>query len=137
MPQRILRLLPASLAGLAIAACAPVEGESGSYSPASSANERECFSQLSVTGYRRAPESASGAEQIYVDVGASDTYLFETFGGCPQLDWSRTIAFDTKGFGRICTGLDVDLIVPDRNLGPRNCPVRMVRKLGPEEDDGR
>ena len=42
------------------------------------------------------------------------------------------MGFDQAGGGTICSGLDVDLIVPTP-IGPQRCPVRMIRKLAPEE----
>ena len=133
---------PATLARLAaplaaitalLASCAPYEDEQYR-TAASDADERQCFFVRSVNGFREAPDAEDGSDRIYVDVGASDTYLFETFGSCPELDWSWDVGFDTDGRTSICNGLDVDLSVPDSTLGPRRCPVRMVRKLGPEED---
>lgn len=120
----------------ALAACAPVE-EDGSATAAASEAGRQCFFARQISGYREAPDGPSGEERIYVDVGPRDTYMFETFAPCPSLDWSWQIAFDTRGPGTICDGLDVDLIALDPNLGPQRCPVRMIRKLGPEEEGAR
>ncbi|WP_374408192.1 DUF6491 family protein [Pelagerythrobacter sp.] len=135
------RLFAANLAfAMALAACAPAPEHPGGTMEGSSAHTqpegRSCFSPRLVSGFREAPESASGAEQVYIDVGR-DTYLFETFGGCPDLDFSYRIGLDQRIPGQICDGLDVDLIVPDAALGPRSCPVRMVRKLGADEEGSR
>lgn len=121
----------------AVAACAPVEEGATASSAATEREGRDCFLARSVTGYRDAPDAENGAEQIYVDVGARDTYLFETFGGCPDLDFSWRIGLRDRGIGRICRGIDVDLVIPDTTLGPQTCPVRMIRKLGPEEEGAR
>ncbi len=128
MTRSTLALL-ALAAGLA--ACAPVEGGgmAAGTDGERSAEGRQCFFVREVSGYRDAPDGPGGAERIYVDVGARETYLFETFGACPELDWAHGIGFDARGVGSICHGYDVELIVPDRNLGPRRCPVRMVQKV--------
>lgn len=114
----------------ALAGCAPT----GDPAPATAASGRSCFFPQFVSGFREALNSADGAEQIYVDVGARDTYLFETFGGCHELDFAHRIAFEQRGPGAICDGLDVDLLVPDATFGAQRCPVRMVRKLGDGEE---
>lgn len=127
-------------------ACAPVD--EGDRSNRASGNDllstaalveegQRCFFPRQATGFHRAPRAPNGAERIYVDVSASDTYLFETFSACPQLDFARGVAFDQAGTGRICDGLDVDLIVPDRDLGPQRCPVRMVGKLTESAENAR
>lgn len=126
------RTLAATAAlGLSLAACAPMEDDANASDAlaASEAEGRSCFSPSFVSGFREAPDSATGAEQIYIDVGASDTYLFETFGGCPDLDFTWRIGLDQRIPGLICDGLDVDLVIPDTALGTQRCPVRMVRKL--------
>ena len=108
-----------------------------SCSTASAASEtRDCFFASQVNGFAYAGRTDDGADQIYVDTGPRDTYLFETFGRCPDLNFSETIAFDQNGPGTICSGLDVDLVVPS-TIGPQRCPVRMIRKLTLEEREAR
>lgn len=128
-------LAATAVLGLSLAACAPTDGASSSDTlAASEAEGRSCFSPRSVSGFREAPDSASGAEQVYIDVGANDTYLFETFGGCPDLDFTWRIGLEQRiPGGFICDGLDVDLVIPDTALGVQRCPVRMVRKLADGE----
>lgn len=123
--------------GLSLAACAPMEDGAGWSDRPAASEGRSCFSPRMVSGFREAPDSANGAEQVYIDVGANDTYLFETFGGCPDLDFTWRIGLDQRIPGMICDGLDVDLIVPDTALGTRSCPVRMVRKLAEGEEGAR
>lgn len=119
----------------ALAACTPVEeGASDASTAAAEPEGRDCFFARSVTGYRDAPDAENGAEQIYVDVGASDTYLFETFGACPELDFSWRIGLRDRGIGQICRGFDVELVIPDAAFGTRTCPVRMIRKLEEGEE---
>ena len=100
---------------------------------------RQCFFARNVTGFRNV-DDADGNESdrsILVDVGAADTFEFRLMNRCPELRFARSIAFDQTGTGRICDGLDVDLIVPDTNLGPRRCVVTMIRKLEPGEEGAR
>lgn len=124
----------------ALAACMPVEDGARTAVDDNAAlalaeEGKECFFPRSVTGFRNAPDSPDGDERIFVDA-AGDTWLFETVGSCPQLDFATAIAFDQTGVGTICRGIDVDLIVPDRALGPRRCPVSMVRKVIEDGDGG-
>ena len=91
--------------------------------------ERQCFYLSQVSGYNH----VKGArDRIRVSTGPRDTYEFEVFGPCPYLDDAETMGFDQAGGGTICRGLDVDLIVPTP-IGPQRCPVRMIRKLAPDE----
>ena len=92
---------------------------------------RECFQLAAVTGY-----SHARGNRVYVHAGPGDVYEFQTLGPCPHLGWSEAIALDPATAGPICTGLDVDLIVPS-SIGPQRCPVSMIRKLAPAEKPAR
>ncbi|QIQ85300.1 DUF6491 family protein [Erythrobacter sp.] len=136
------RFRPATCAALGLAAlaaaCAPVEDTASSQLAAGEEGGRECFYPRNVTGFRNAPEGPDGSSRIYVDVRASDTFLFELFSPCRELTFARSIAFDTiSGVGRVCSGLEVDLLVPDPNLGTQRCQVKMIRKLEPGEEGAR
>ena len=140
MPLNTAPFVRSTLAGLTtvflLGACAPIARpivENTAGEEVVREKGKECFFVRQITGYRNAPDSADGAARIYVDVGASDTYLFETFGSCPDLNWAQGIGFDVAGTSRICDGIDVDLIVPGTFIGPRRCPVRLVRKLAEDE----
>ncbi|MBV1917524.1 MAG: hypothetical protein KUG65_05630 [Sphingomonadaceae bacterium] len=91
--------------------------------------KRDCFFLAQVNGF-----NSAGKDTIHVNVGPGRTYEFKTFGSCPDLGFSDSIAFDKKGPGTICRGMDVDLIVPS-SIGPRRCPVSMIRRL-PTQADG-
>lgn len=133
----VLLLAPA-LASCGVATAQDGAAQDGAESSEPSAREvggRQCFFARQVTGFRNVDE-ADGREsdtRILVDVRAGDTFEFELQQRCPELRFARAIAFDQTGVGRICDGLDVDLIVPDPNLGPQRCQVTMVRKLDPGE----
>lgn len=127
------RLIITALAvPLAVAGCATAERDA----PADTADRQapSCFFLSQVNGFNDAPDIRNGSDRIIVNVGVNDKYLFETFGSCPDLNWTQAIGFDQRGPGRICQGLDVDLIVPT-SIGPQRCPVRMIRKLSEAEID--
>lgn len=115
-------------ATLALAACAQ-DGMDGSVERGiAGAEGGECFSVRSVRGFGEGPED----DQIIVDAGR-DHYLFETFGPCPGLDWSWSLAFDVSPGSFICDASNVDILIPDTEIGPDRCPVRMIRKLSEAE----
>jgi hypothetical protein len=89
--------------------------------------DRACFHASNVSGFR-APDDKT----VYVRVGVRDIYQMEMMGSCPQIDWAEKIGIRTRGSEFICSGLDADLISPT-SIGPQRCPVRMLRKLSPEE----
>lgn len=125
--MRALLLGATAMVGFLAAACT-TEGQQRT---AAAQEGRQCFFPSQVTGYTEA-----GENQIYVHTGPRDVYLFETFGNCHDLKWSEAIGFDHRGTGTICSGLDVTLIVPTP-IGPRRCPVRMIRKLNEAEAKSR
>lgn len=88
---------------------------------------KECFWMSEVSGFRDA-----GRDKIIVSTGPNERFLFETFGSCPGLNFSERLAFEKVGPGRICSGLDVNIITVDEPI-KRTCPVRMVKKLTKEE----
>ena len=125
--KNAIRVMTVATGAALLASCAMgYSGSGGSAAADVSESERDCFFLSQVSGFNDA-----GRDTIHVNVGPSRTYEFKTFGACPQLDFSETIAFDQKGPGTICRGMDVDLIVPT-SIGPRRCPVSMIRRL-PEE----
>jgi hypothetical protein len=117
-------------AGLALSACTAQSEEARTAASAETAPEgRQCFYAGSVSGFRKAP----GDNQVYIDVLVRDTYLFETFGSCPDLNFTETLGLKGRTGNFICDAMDVDLIVPDAIAGSGRCPVRMIRKLAPGE----
>jgi len=114
----------------AVVALGGCSGETGTNGVNSAQSQRnQCFPISAVTGFRQGPTP----DEIYVDVGPRDVYLFQTFGPCPDLDFSWAIGFATDFGDFVCDALDVDLVLPQATVGPRRCPVRMIRKLTPEE----
>ena len=105
-------------------ACSMNSDDVGSYS---ADQHRECFHASQVSGFNGATNN-----QIYVDTGPSEVWLFDTFGNCPNLDFTQKLALKSTPDDLICSGVDVDLIVPSP-IGPQRCPVRMIRKLSKAE----
>lgn len=120
----ILRIAAALAATALVAPAAPAKEQ-----PAGGA--RQCFQLAAVSGYSHARNN-----RLYVHTGPRETYLFQTLGSCPDLDWAENIGLDPATPGPICAGIDVDLIVPS-TIGPRRCPVSMIRKLAPGEKEVR
>jgi hypothetical protein len=90
---------------------------------------RDCFNSDAVSGF-----SAPDDEAIYVTVGANRVYELKVLGSCPNLDWTHSIGLKSRGSSFVCTGMDVDLIVPQDGMGPPlRCAVRTVRRLTPDE----
>lgn len=117
-----------AVATLALAACAQDGVGSSVERGIAGADGGECFSVRSVRGFSEGPED----DQIIVDAGR-DHYLFETFGPCPDLDWSWSLGFDVTPGSFICDATNVDILLPEANIGPNRCPVRMIRKLSEAE----
>ena len=127
-----------------LAACAPAfaAGEQEEPSEAVEADEptareqggRQCFFARNVTGFRVAKDEDGNRSDrtVWIDVRANDTFELTFAHRCPEVRWARAIGFSRAGPGRICDGLDVDLIVPDV-IGPQRCVVRSIRKLAPGE----
>ena len=134
----LVALCVAAAACAPIADRAPVDGRGSSAIAAGEEGGRECFYPRQVTGFRNAPESEDGASRIWVDLRAGETFEFDLVGPCRELAFARTIGFDTgMGVGRVCSGLEVDLLVPDPNLGTQRCAVSRIRRLEPGEEGAR
>jgi hypothetical protein len=113
------------------AAAALVASAAPAKAPRAHTGPRECFQIAAVSGYSHARNN-----RLYVHTGPRQTYLFQTMGPCPDLDFAENIGLDPATAGPICTGIDVDLIVPS-TIGPHRCPVAMIRKLAPGEKEAR
>jgi hypothetical protein len=116
------------LAAAALAvACVPVEREP--VAVAGLSTDRHCFFTRTIDGYNDAPDGPMG-DRLYITTGPRDRWLFETYGICPQLDWSHQIALDTRSDISLCTGDTATLLVP-RGPGsrPERCTVRLLGKV--------
>lgn len=78
--------------------------------------------------------SDAGPDRAIVNVGLRESWELELSPGCPDVDYAQRIGIVSRGGSRICTGANVELVVPDASdSGPRRCLVRKVRKLSDEE----
>jgi hypothetical protein len=116
--------LPLLLTALVGASCANAPAPD-----AESQARRQCFWPSEVSGF-----SAAGPKTALVNLGARETWEITLSPGCPAVDWAMRIGIRTRGGGRICTGRDAELVVPNASgSGARTCLVRSVRKLSPAE----
>lgn len=91
-------------------------------------SQRRCFHSDTTSGF-----SAIDDETVLVTSGRR-TFELKVLGNCPDLDTTYTLGLRTvTGSSFICTGMDVDLIVPRDGFGPDRCPVRTVREVSEEE----
>jgi hypothetical protein len=126
----IIRIAGAAAALALAASCASYAGAPEPRGQAGGPQAgKQCFFLSQVDGYSHVKHSRN---RIRVSTGPRDRYEFEVFGPCPYLGDSEAMGFDQAGGGTICSGIDVDLIVPTP-IGPQRCPVRMIRKLAPGE----
>ena len=115
-------------AAAACAGCAPVEDEAAL--PANVSAERQCFIVSRISGYGEAPDGPGGTERLYVEVGASERWLLETFGACPELDWTYRIALDPRPYTSLCTGRTAEVLVPAAQAGRVDrCTARVLGKV--------
>ena len=121
-------LLVTSLAAFA-AACAYAAAPADQARTSTAADgKRQCFYAPNVTGFR---EGENG--NIIVNTNSRDYYELRPLGGyCANLNFENRIAMRARTGGFVCAGYDADIYVPDA-IGVRQCPVRNIRKLTPEE----
>lgn len=128
---RITTAIAIAAATLACAACTSAEPEREPIAGLSTA--RQCFFTSQISGYGDAPGGEGAVERLYVNTGVRDRWLFETFGPCPELDWTFRIALDTGPISSVCTGDTATLLVPRTGGGgpPDRCTVRLLGKMEP------
>ena len=128
--------LPLLAALLPLAACTAIppaqEGAEDAFL-ATVDTSRACFNRREIRGYEAAPDASGSRERILLDTGLDETFVLETTGPCPGLDWSLRVALDQRGIGNICTG-DLERLVLPRGQGQdlASCPVRVIGRLIPE-----
>ncbi|RIV85737.1 hypothetical protein D2V07_10395 [Aurantiacibacter zhengii] len=122
---------------LAIAACAPMEQPGADEYDTTLANvdtDRACFFTREINGYSNAPESPRGRDRLYIATGVSERWLLETWGSCPELDFSLAVGLDARGSTSICTGQMETLVVPSAIPDTLDrCPVRVVGRVIEED----
>lgn len=115
---------------LLLTACAEMAGP-----PSASrlSNRSDCFLADSVNSF-----TPIGDHFVDVRVTRRSQFRLELAGYCPDVDWSQRIALRTRGGSPwICRGMDAEIIVPSRSIGPQRCLVTDVRRLSTSEIEAR
>jgi hypothetical protein len=136
MHRRTLRAFAALGAVILAVSCAsPGDDQvaaSGTAAAVPGRDDRQCFLPDQINGFTDA-----GNRSVVVTTGPRDYYQFETFGYCPDLDFTQAIGIrSTGGSPWICSGLDAELIVPS-TIGTQRCQVGNIRKLTEAEVEAR
>lgn len=126
MTHRPIFLAP--IAALACMSCVQADGEPAE-PVAGLSSEQACFFSRQINGYAEAPDGPGG-DRLYVKTGARERFLLETWGPCPDLDWSFRIGIDTRFSGSLCTGDTATVFVPSTVDGvPTRCSARILGKV--------
>jgi hypothetical protein len=92
---------------------------------------RECFFASELSNW-----TATGGDVVHLRVGVRDVYELKLVSSCPDLPYAEHIGVETRGgSSHICTGLDLNLIVPRSATHsiPMRCMGVNLRKLTPDE----
>ena len=121
--MRVIAISAAVLLGAAMASSAVTP-------PAKAAAARQCFRSRDITSWR-----AVGDSQVNLQVNYRDVYRLDLNGRCTQLDSAfETLAVKSVGASdEVCSGLQLDVIVPDQGRLNFPCPVQTMTKLTPDE----
>ena len=90
----------------------------------------ECFDKDFVTGF-----SSPNEDTVYVRVSSKEIWRLDLFTSCPDVDWRQSVGIKTHGTSFVCSGLDIELIVPNHGMGPNRCMVRSIHKMTQAEID--
>ena len=116
----------------AIPICFGLAGALANAAPASAApSGKACFFAHELSSWKEA-----GDKTVNLRVGIKDVYQLQLLGPCPDLPYAEAIGIETRGGSRrICSGLDINLIVPGNvtHGAPRRCMATSLRKLTKEE----
>jgi hypothetical protein len=121
--MRVIAISAAVLLGVAVTSSAVTP-------PAKAAAARQCFRSRDITSWR-----AVGDSQVNLQVNYRDVYRLDLNGRCTQLNSAfETLAVKSVGSGdEVCSGLQLDVIVPDQGRLNFPCPVQSMTKLTPDE----
>jgi hypothetical protein len=117
-----------SLAASAALAGAPASSAEPAPAPAKA---KTCFEASQLTSWREA-----GDRTVNLRVGVNDVYQLKLLNSCPDLPFAEAIGIETtRGNHWICSGLDVNLIVPGTvtHTIPQRCMATSLHRLSPEE----
>ena len=115
------------LAAAAAAGCA--QQHTPPHVQQAAAEGRTCFHEKTISGFRTVRREA-----IDLTVSRDEVYRAELFGFCPGVDEAVALGVTSRGSSWICEGGQVEITVPVR-AGPRQCPVRSIRRLTQPEID--
>lgn len=87
---------------------------------------RQCFTSRNVNNYAQ-----QDRRTVNLRVSVSDVYQLTLLQDCPDIAFARGVGFSSQS-QFICSGIDLDLMVPD-SIGPRRCAVSSIRRLSKEE----
>ena len=99
--------------------------------PAAAAEPRACFFSNELSNWREV-----GDRQVNLRVGVRDVYELKLLAPCQDLRYAESIGIETRGgSSSICSGLDVNLIVPSSvtHSIPQRCMATSLRKLSKDE----
>jgi hypothetical protein len=89
---------------------------------------RQCFFHRNLNSWKEV-----GDRQVNVRVSVRDVYVIALDSPCWNLKWAERLGIEARGSNNICTGDTVNLIVPDRTMGPGRCFGRVTQRLTPEQ----
>ena len=115
----------ALLASVLLAAAGCAQPPTPPHVQQAAATGRQCFHERNLNGFRTVRR-----EREYVDltVSTKEVYRTELFGFCPGVDEAVALGVRSRGSSWICEGDPVEIDVPGQ-AGPRQCPVRSIRRL--------
>lgn len=91
--------------------------------------QKQCFHTSDVRTF-----SDAGGSKVLVSIGRRDVWELTVAPGCPRIDFTSRLAVVARGSSYICSGSDVDILVPNASgRGTQSCRVQEVRKYTPEE----
>ena len=124
-----LKAYASAALGLVLATASPLTPlAEPSAPPAPDAARQSCFYARNISNY-----TAASDRVVYLRVGVGEIYRLDLMTDCPELSFRQDIGFERADRGSsICSA--IDLTITYRQNGARRiCPVREMRKLGPEE----
>ena len=127
--RRSLKIVLSCLAAAAAASCSTPSAQTASTTQTASTGQKQCFHNSDVRTF-----SDAGPNKVLVSIGRRDVWELTVAPGCPRIDFTSRLAIVARGSSYICTGSDVDLVVPSASgRGSQRCRVREERKYTPEE----
>ena len=86
----------------------------------------QCFSQRDIRNY-----AAQDDYTVNLRIGPRVVYQAKTVIGCPDIGYGAAIGYRSNS-EFVCSELDLTLVTRT-NRGPRECPLKSIRRLTPTE----